>query len=118
MNLAGYLRIFVLLMIAFHGTAGTASARPPSEMNLSYDAPARNLHIEIRHVSINPRKHFIRRLLVYKNDEEVEKRAYVQQTTAAMLIEDVPLEAATGDVVRVEAVCNQAGRKDATLMIP
>ena len=66
----------------------------------------------------NSRKHFIRRVVIYKNDEEVEKRSYVQQTTAAMLIEDLALEAVTGDVLRVKAVCNEAGRKEIIFVIP
>lgn len=119
MNLAGY-RCWVpaLGIIIFCGMTGRAMARPPAEINLSYDTEKKNLHIEARHVTSNSRKHFIRRVVVYKNGEEIEKRFYVQQTTAAMLIEDLALEAVPGDVLRVEAVCNEAGRKETTLVIP
>lgn len=118
MNRSIYRWIPVLGIIVFCGMTGRAMARPPTEINLSYDTEKRNLHIEARHVTKNPRKHFIRRVIVYRNDEGVEKRFYVQQTTATMFIEDLALEAFPGDVLRVEAVCNEVGRKETTLVIP
>lgn len=99
-------------------TVATAWARPPAEIQLIYDKDLKRLHIEVRHVSKNPRKHFIRKLLLSKNNKELESFSYVQQTTAAALIQDVSLESVTGDVITVEAVCNEAGRKEETLIIP
>ncbi len=118
MKPAGYCRVLALAMIVFGGMTGRAMARPPTEINLSYDAEAGNLHIEARHVTNNTRKHFIRKVIVYNNDEKVAERSYVQQTTASMLIEDFALEAFPGDILRVEAVCNEVGRKETTLVIP
>src|SRR3989344_1446600 len=103
MKPAGYCRVLAFAMIVFWGMTGRAMARPPTEINLSYDAEKGSLHIEARHVTNNTRKHFIRKVIVYNNDEKVEERSYVQQTTAAMLSDDVPLEAFRDDVVRVEA---------------
>ncbi len=97
---------------------GTALARPPTEIILNYDPDMKILHVEARHVTKNPRKHFIRQIVVYRNDVEAEKRLYVQQTTGAMLTEDVAIDAVTDDVLRVEAVCIEAGRKETTLVIP
>ena len=97
---------------------GQATANPPSEVILTYDPAKKNFHVEADHVTKNPRKHFIRKLFIDKNGIEVDSRSYVQQTTTTMLIVDIPLEAVTGDVLRVEAVCNEAGRKEATLVIP
>ena len=118
MNFIRRCRILILLAVVSNGIAGTALARPPAEMKLTYDAEKKNLHAEIRHVTSNPRKHFIRKLIIYKNGDEIENRFYVQQTTAAMLIEDVSLEAVTGDVIQADAICNEAGRKETTLVIP
>ena len=118
MQRAVYRWIPALMIIVFWGMTGRALARPPTELNLSYDTEKKNLHIEARHVTSGSRKDFIRRVVVYKNNKEVEKRLYVKQTTASMLIEDVALEAGTGDVLRVEAVCNDVGRKETTLVIP
>lgn len=118
MNRTVYRRIPAVMIIVFLAMAGHAMAHSPSQITLSYDADKKNLHVEMQHVTKNPRKHFIRKLSIAKNGKEIDSRAYVQQTTAAMLIEDIPLEAVTGDVVRIEAICNEAGRKEATLVIP
>ncbi len=118
MNRSIYRWVPVFGIIFLCGMNGRAMARPPTEINLSYDLEKKDLHVEARHVTKNSRKHFIRQIAVYKNDVEAEKRFYIQQTSALMLSADVALEAVTGDVLRVEAVCNEAGRKETTFAIP
>ena len=118
MKLTIYRWIPCWMLIGLLAMTAGALAHPPSEITLNYDAQKKNLHIEMRHVTKNPRKHFIRKLSVSKNGTEIDSRSYVQQTTAAMLIADVPLEAVPGDVLRAEAVCNTAGRNETTLVIP
>lgn len=93
-------------------------ARLPSKIDMSYDAQEKNLHLEIEHVTKNPRAHFIRNIVIYKNDVEIKKSLHVQQTSHAMLVEDAALEAASGDVIRVKARCNEAGYKEETFVIP
>ncbi len=118
MNRMSYYWILIFGIVFLCAMSERAMARPPTAINLSYDLEKRNLHIEAEHVTKNPRKHFIRQIIVYKNDVRVEKRFYVQQTSASMLTEDFALEAASTDALRVEVVCNEAGRKEATLVIP
>jgi len=108
----------VAVAIVICGMANLAAAHPPSAMDASYDAEKKNLHVGMQHVTKNPRKHFIRRLSVVKNGEAVDDRSYVQQTTATMLVDDIHLEAVTGDVLRIEAICNKAGREEAVLVVP
>lgn len=93
-------------------------ARLPSKIAMSYDAQGKNLHLEIEHVTKNPRGHFIRNVVIYKNDVEIKKSLHVQQTSHSSLVEDVALEAVSGDVIRVKARCNEAGYKEETLVIP
>ncbi len=118
MNFTIYRWIPIIVAVTLGGMVNPAAARPPSAVDLSYDTEKKDLHIEVHHVASNPRKHFIRKLSIDKNGQEVDSRSYAKQTTATMLIEDVPLEAVTGDVVRVEAICSEAGRKEATLVVP
>ena len=96
----------------------TAFARPPSKIDLNYDAKEKNLHMELAHISENPQKHHIRSLFIYQNDLEIKKLKYNTQTSPSQLIEDVSLDAKSGDVIRVLAICNKAGRKEETLVIP
>jgi len=92
-------------------------ARPPSEIDLTYDADKKTLHIEMIHVTNNLREHHIRRIFIYQNDQEVQDIRLVTQTTASMLIQDVPLEAKEGDVIRIKAICKEGGYKEEELTI-
>lgn len=93
-------------------------ARPPTEIILSYDLEKKNFHVEARRVTKDPRKHFIRQIVVYKNNMEARKCFYVQQTSASMLSRMPLWKRSPGDVPRVEAVCNEVGREEVTFVIP
>ena len=95
-----------------------AWARPPSAIDLTYDLKTEILHIDLKHPSNNPQQHHIRKILVYKNGEEAISFNYVTQTNARGLIQDVPLKAKSKDVIRVQAICNQAGRGEKTFILP
>ncbi len=96
----------------------TGMGASPGPIDLQYDPQTKVLHAELRHVTDNQRQHHIRRLYVYKNDAPTQKFSYVKQTTATRLIQDVPLDASSGDTIRVKAVCSEAGYKEETLVIP
>ena len=74
--------------------------------------------MELKHVSRDPQEHYIRRVFIYRNGEEILKQSYTHQTNAKGLVEDFPLEFEPLDEVRVLAICRDAGRKEATLIIP
>lgn len=93
-------------------------ATPPSSIELTYDPDKKNLHIEIAHVAHDPRRHHIRKVEVYLNDEKPIDLYFATQTKPSMLITDVALEAKAGDKIRVLAICNEAGRREETLIVP
>ena len=93
-------------------------ARPPSKIILEYDQQKKILHMEFKHVSLDPRKHYLRRVLIYKNDEDFIQKNYSSQTNAQGLIQDLTIDLKPGDVIRVLAICSDAGRKEETLIIP
>ena len=98
-------------------TGPYAWARPPSEILLSYDYQMKQLHIDIKHVTNDISEHRIRKLTIYKNDTEVDRIHFSAQTSATGLVTDVAIEAAPEDVLRVEAVCSEAGRGEASLTV-
>ena len=93
-------------------------ARPPTEINLSYDLEKKNLHVEARHVTKNPRKHFIRQI-VFIGTMWKQRNVSMFSRQAHRCSARMPLwKRSPGDVLRVEAVCNEVGRKEATFVIP
>lgn len=99
--------------------SGIAWGHPPSSIDLGYSSSEKKLHVEVRHVSSNKHGgHFVHKLAAHKNDLEVNTSKYAKQTSAAMLISDIPLAAVSGDVLRVKAFCNDAGSREQTLIVP
>lgn len=110
------MRFFILLLVIIFYCL-PASARPPSKINLTYAKEEKMLLIDIEHVSSDQNDHYIRRVIVYKNGEEVAKYAYPIQEKPTGQAQDVKLEAKVGDEIRVLAICSKAGRKEETLVI-
>ncbi len=93
-----------------------AHATPPSEMHLAYQNGT--LNIEARHMSENLGKHYLRRLVVYKNDAQEKELTYIRQASPPKFIESIPLDAVPGDVLAVEVFCVKGGSKRAELIVP
>jgi hypothetical protein len=110
-------KFFVAWVIAL-GCNGIAWGHPPSAMDLTYNGSEKKLHVEVKHVSTNKRDHVVYKLVAFKNDVEVNTSKYLKQTSATMLISDIPLDAVPGDVLRVKAFCNDAGSREQTLIVP
>ena len=104
--------IIILLL-----SVNAASAHPPSKIELSYDDKEHMLTVDIAHVTSDVVKHHIRKITVYKNDEELESYYFVKQTPQG-LVDKIPLEAKSGDNIRVKVICKEAGFKEESLVIP
>lgn len=94
-----------------------AIAHSPTDLELSYDIKNGVLHIEMTHVTNDIREDGIRRLLIYKNDEEVSAMTIVKQTTPHSLIKDVSFAAVVGDTIRVRAISKRGGYADQSIII-
>ena len=94
------------------------TAIPPDSIDLEYNKETKTLHIDVAHISKKPRKHFIRELVVSQNDKEVKSYRFNKQPSPQGLTQDVTFEASSGDVIRVLAICNDAGRKEEEIKIP
>ncbi len=95
----------------------SAWATPPTEMDLSYDPAQGTLHVEAKHVSDHLDKHYLRRLLLYRNGVQEQELTYTRQKYPSKFIEDIPLIAKPGEIIAVEVFCSQGGSKRAELTI-
>ena len=111
-------KIFFSIGILVFGLINSAWATSPSNIELTYNLQKKNLHIEITHAAHDPHKHHIRKVEVSLNDEKPINLYFASQTTPAFLIIDLALQAKAGDKIRVLAICNEAGRREQTLIVP
>jgi hypothetical protein len=95
-----------------------AFAHSPSNIALSYDETQKLLHIQMVHVTVKNREHYIRRITVTKNNEKPVDYYYPAQTSANGMETDVEITAEPGDVVKIKAFCSEAGSGEASLTIP
>ncbi len=107
--------IFVLLWLL--GSASVVGAHPPRGMELRYDAHGKTLHITMEHVSKKLRDHFIREIIVTKNNESPVVYRHTRQNDPSFMETSVPLEAQSGDMIHVKAVCREGGSEEASLKI-
>ena len=94
-----------------------ATAHPPSEIKLSYDAKSRLLQVTVMHDTKKPEEHFIKSIQIRINGKDAVKQGYFKQTDplkrpASYLLEDVK----AGDEVSVTGECSVFGKKTETLI--
>ncbi len=108
---------FVLIGIFLLMFGSRAWTTPPSQIELSYNKETEVLTIKVYHPSKSTRAHYIRRIFVYKNDEEIIKEGFPAQEAWGMTNE-VKVPTRSGDQLRVKAVCVNAGSAEETILIP
>ena len=118
MSIAKNITRMIMVAVLSLNIAVLAQARPPSTIELTYDAQKGSLHVVVKHVSENMRKHYIRKITVTRNKEVPVPYYYSSQTSAAEMMVDIPLKVMPKDTITVEAVCSEAGRGEETLIIP
>lgn len=114
-HFAKFLLLFLFISILI---VDSTFAHPPQDIQLSYDKEKKVLDIIVKHTTKDLFEHYIKKLIIYKNDEELSQHSFKRQTTAARLVATVPLEVESEDVIRVEAICSEVGRKQKVLIIP
>ena len=115
----GYVRRSCICAVFFiFALRAAGSAHPPSDIQLISDSDAGRLRVDMRHVTGNPRNHFIRKIIVYRNDQEAAHSTYAFQTSPAHMSADISVIAAGGDVLRARVFCNKGGIGEALLTVP
>ena len=110
------LNIYFFFIFFFY--AAIASATPPSGMSLTYDSEKNILHVSARHPSERLQRHYLRRLVISRNDVVAQTVIFSGQKLAAGLEEDIEFKAGPGDKISVEVFCSQGGSAKARIEIP
>ena len=103
----------IFLLFYFNYSFATA----PKQINLSYDKQKELLIIDIDHISHNVRKHYIRKIEIYKNNELIKEFFPPAQKPTGLSI-STPLIAKEKDEIMVKAICKEAGSARQMLIIP
>ena len=97
--------------------AARVGAHPPRDMVLSYDQASQTLTVQIEHTTRSKADHYIHRLTIFKNDQELPSVKLPRQSRPTGHEQDIAVEAGAGDTLTVKAFCNKGGTKEVTLVI-
>lgn len=89
-------------------TIGNVNAHNPSNMTLEYNSTTNMLSVTITHTSANFNSHYINQVTGTKNGGQVISESYTSQPSNTMIYE-YSVNATSGDVIQVTAICTQAG---------
>ncbi len=112
-------KIFIISFIFFSFfSTSRLWALPPTDIKIEYDSAAKVLHVSMRHVTQDTRYHYIRKIVVQKNDEAPQEFHFSSQASNTMAKQDVSMNAKPGDKIHVKAFCVKAGVGEKTFTIP
>jgi desulfoferrodoxin (superoxide reductase-like protein) len=99
--------------------AQAAWAHPPAKIDIVYDAEGKVLAAVVTHPVDNPAAHFIRKINVSLNGEEIIRHEISRQDSAntQTVTYRVP-DAKSGDTISVEAYCNLDGKLGKDVTVP
>ena len=85
---------------------------------MDYDVLKGILHVEAAHPSERLERHYLRRMIIYKNGAQEQELFFPRQKSAAGFVQDVELKAAGGELIAVEFFCSQGGTAKAEITVP
>lgn len=94
-----------------------ALADPPKDVALSYDKQTQTLTVTITHKSAFTGWHYIKQVIVKKNQETVETKNFSSQKEKESFSYAFEVPATENDVLEVTVACNLQGSKTATLKV-
>jgi len=94
-----------------------ATAHSPSQVSLVYDSQNQSLSVTTTHQVSNPSSHYVFKILVQKNGEQVLTKEYKSQPTSSTFTYDYPINATKGDVLKATAFCSIAGSRSGEITV-
>lgn len=110
-----FLPILILTIIFF---TSSLPAHPPKDVTLNFNTEDHVLTVAVAHSVNNRAKHFIYRIVVELNGQEIIQQNFKSQTSdEGQEVQYVIVDAKEGDEIAVTAFCNISGKKKKSLGI-
>ncbi len=109
--------IFLVLIVVLAMLALPCSAHPPSKVSISYDGENQTLKVTVTHQVSSPASHYVFKIAVDKNGEEILEEEYTSQPSSSTFSYDYPLNASSGDAIKATAYCVIAGSRSAEITV-
>ncbi len=115
MKIKKYLFV-ALIIISTSFFVNQVVAHPPENIDLSYNISTQVLTVTITHNTANLNSHYVDKVEVYKNDVSIIEKDYTSQPSNTFTL-TFNFQAFVGDIIKVEAECNQVGKTEETITV-
>ncbi len=106
--------IFILLVVLV--TPAIMQAHPPKSVDADFDNGTKVLTVKISHFVDSPSKHFIEKIVVELNgDEIITQKLKAQNTKQGQEAQYMITDAVVGDTITITAYCSISGKKKIVL---
>ncbi len=118
-----YKTLTVLILISVFAISSLAvssenvSGHSPSGMELEYDVENGQLNITITHNVEDKSTHYIEKINIKKNGNDVDTLNYNSQPSTSTFTYNYQVNAEAGDNINVKASCSQGGNIEKTIKI-
>ncbi len=104
--------IFVFMIICFFvAFCSVAYAHPPSDIIITFNPKTKILNAVIMHNVSNPESHFIKKVDIALNGQEmIEQKISRQDNNVSQTVSYLIPDAKTGNILSVEAYCSISGK--------
>ncbi len=104
---------FVLILLV---SVNYVFAHPPKGIELDYNAQDHLLNVKVSHLVKSPAKHYIDKITVELNGEEIISQKFSMQSSEKLQeVIYLIIDAKEGDEITVTAYCNISGKKKETI---
>lgn len=104
-----------MTVLCFH--PGISYADAPKDVKIEYDQSTQTLTVTITHKSMFGKMHYIKSVEIRKNSVPISINNYDSQPKEVPFTYTYKVEAAGGDTLEVNVVCNMSGSKNASIAV-
>jgi len=109
---------FALTMVTIFMVTPFAAAEESFQIELNYKISEGMLKIDMERLSRDEVKHFMQRLVIYKNEESQLQEELVKQNYLNQITKWIPFMAEPGDIIKVVIHYGKEGTYEQQLIVP
>lgn len=108
----------IAILFTFMLLVMSLTAHPPKKITLRFDIKTQELDLKVNHSVKDMKDHFIKKITIKVNDNEVYSKSYTKQKDLKADVYRIRLEnIKIGDKLELRARCNKWGKKSKKLII-
>lgn len=112
-----YIPYIIIFCLSINSIVPLVCAHAPATMKATYNTENQELQITVSHQVSSATTHYISKIEIKKNGEIYNTSLYTSQPTTNSFTYTYKVNATTGDVIDVYALCNQGGSKTDQIIV-